>query len=125
VARIKYWNETSQAWEYADKALKIDNNLLIDKTLTIEGKAADAKAVGDAIASIELSNDIYVQNEEPIDAPDGAVWIDTDEEEKTEADLIATDEDVLEFVMEMGYANPLVNDSNGVYTDNYNNVYVL
>ena len=54
MARIKYWNESSQAWEYADKALKIDNNLLIDKTLTIEGKAADAKAVGDAIANIDI-----------------------------------------------------------------------
>lgn len=52
MARIKYWNETSQAWEYADKSLKIDNNLLIDKTLTVEGRAADAKAVGDAHADI-------------------------------------------------------------------------
>lgn len=77
------------------------------------------------IGSLKGGSDIYVQNDEPIDAPDGAVWIDTDEEEKEEADLIATDEDVLEFVMDMGYANPIVNDSNGVYTDNNNNVYVL
>lgn len=34
-------------------------------------------------------------------------------------------EDVLEFVIEMGYANPIINDSNQVYTDNNNNVYIL
>lgn len=51
MARIKYWNETSQSWEYADKSLQINNNLLIDPTLSIEGRAADAKAVGEAISN--------------------------------------------------------------------------
>lgn len=56
MARIKYWNETSQAWEYADKSLQINNNnnILIDSTLSIEGRAADAKAVGDRITSLDM-----------------------------------------------------------------------
>jgi hypothetical protein len=49
VARIKYWDEASQSWKYADKSLKIDNSFLIDETLTIAGRAADAKIVGEAI----------------------------------------------------------------------------
>lgn len=57
MARIKYYNKTSQSWEYADKSLKTDNNLLIDKTLTIEGRAADAKAVGDALAEKQPKGD--------------------------------------------------------------------
>ena len=49
MARIKYWDEASQSWKYADKSLKIDNNFLIDETLSVAGRAADAKAVGEAI----------------------------------------------------------------------------
>ena len=30
-----------------------------------------------------LGNKVYVQNEEPIDAADGSVWIDLDEEGKS------------------------------------------
>lgn len=81
--------------------------------------------ISEAIANIEIPDKVYVQNEEPVDAEEGALWLDLDEEEKDEASMIATDEDVLEFVMEMGYANPIINDSNGVYIDNYNNVYIL
>ena len=36
--------------------------------------------VNEAINNIDIPNEIYVQNEEPIDAPAGAVWVDTDED---------------------------------------------
>ena len=49
MARIKYWDEASQSGKYADKSLKIDNSFLIDETLSVAGRAADAKAVGEAI----------------------------------------------------------------------------
>lgn len=49
MARIKYWDEASQSWKYADKSLKIDSSFLIDETLSVAGRAAEAKAVGDAI----------------------------------------------------------------------------
>ena len=92
---------------------------------TVSGLVGDTAVSQQITDAIDQLNKVYAQNEEPTDAPDGAVWIDLDEEEKTEADMIASDKDVLEFVMSMGYANPIINDSNGVYTDNYNNVYVL
>lgn len=78
-------------------------------------------------------NDIYVQNKEPLNAKEGALWVDLDEEGNAGsgsgsgavAGSIASDEDILELVMEMGYINPVVNNSNQVYTDNKNNVYIL
>jgi hypothetical protein len=87
----------------------LGSNVEIDTTLAEEGKAADAKAVGDAlvlkadqtsfnvlsglvgdIAVAEQVNTaiealdaddlgIYVQSEEPIGAEDGSVWIDLNE----------------------------------------------
>jgi hypothetical protein len=64
VARIKYWNEASQSWEYADKSLKIDNNLLIDNTLTIEGRAADAKAVGEALSEKQPKGNYLTEHQD-------------------------------------------------------------
>jgi hypothetical protein len=90
-----------------------------DTTLKVSGMAADAKAVGDAIANVKIETDntlsktgaaadakvtgdeitnlktlvgttpvadqiaeaiveVYVQDEEPTDAPEGSIWVDTD-----------------------------------------------
>lgn len=68
----------------------------VDSTLSIEGSAADAKAVGDAIANLntlvgnksvsdqitdaieEAIVEVYVQNDMPEDAPEGSIWVDLD-----------------------------------------------
>lgn len=48
----------------------------VDTTLTQSGKAADAKVVGDSLKQL---NNIIIQDEEPTNAEDGALWLDTDE----------------------------------------------
>lgn len=66
-----------------------DEPVVIDETLSISGAAADAKAVGDIIANLSDSgdSDIYIQNEEPIDVPDGALWVDLDEDGNVEQSI--------------------------------------
>ena len=47
---------------------------------------------------------------------------------KTDLDLKADKEedyDALDFVMEMGYANPVMTDSNAIYTNGENKIYIL
>lgn len=50
----------------------------LDNTLTQSGKAADAKAVGDALANLGGAK-VYVQPDEPTGAVVGTLWYDTDE----------------------------------------------
>lgn len=54
MARIKYYNTKTGKWEYADSSFVVGGNgsggnVELDTTLTQSGKAADAKAVGDAL----------------------------------------------------------------------------
>ena len=52
MARVKYYNENSKQWEYADgNNIAPSPSIAIDSTLTKSGEAADAKAVGDALAN--------------------------------------------------------------------------
>jgi hypothetical protein len=52
-----------------------------DTTLSIDGRPADAKAVGEALANLAAAaKEIYAQNDEPQDAQEGALWIDLDSE---------------------------------------------
>lgn len=60
---------TTEVFEYATKedledAITDVSNITVDKTLSIEGAAADAKAVGDALGDIDtaLDNIIALQN---------------------------------------------------------------
>lgn len=48
MGRIKYYKEATKYLEYADIATP-QNTLKVDASLTSDGIAADAKAVGDAI----------------------------------------------------------------------------
>lgn len=57
---------------------------LIDTTLSVNGQAADAKSVGDAIGQIynKINNlkIVHIGNTAPTDVSDGMIWIDTGEE---------------------------------------------
>lgn len=44
---------------------------------------------------------------------------------KNELPNYLSDEDILEFIINTGYVNPVIADSNKVFTDNNNNVYIL
>ena len=43
--------------------------------------------INNALSVFDDDSDIYVQNEEPIDAPDGALWVDLDEDETVEPSI--------------------------------------
>lgn len=61
-------------WEDVSASSSVE----VDSSLSTPGMAADAKITGDAINSKEQK--IYKQNDEPVDAPDGTIWIDLDAE---------------------------------------------
>ena len=80
------------AEQYADVLAAFDERLCaveaggggsvdLDTTLTQSGKAADAKAVGDALANVSSAAVAYVQADAPTDVPVGTLWYDTDEPE--------------------------------------------
>lgn len=56
MARIKYYDSTSASWKYADTNITSTGSVELDTTLTQSGRAADAKAVGDAISQISGQN---------------------------------------------------------------------
>ena len=72
---LKRKNEQGQ-WEVIGGG---GSNVEVDKTLSVDGMAADAKIVGDAIEDIK----IYKQDEEPDGVPDGTLWLDMDEDTGT------------------------------------------
>lgn len=83
LSTLKIHKLTQEQYERELAAGRIDENALyltpdegisVDDTLTIAGAAADAKAVGDAIDRSK----VIVQDDEPTDAQDGALWLDTD-----------------------------------------------
>lgn len=68
---------------YTDKRIEkaVVGEIELDTTLTKQGFAADAKAVGDAIAA--GSSGMHVGADEPT-SPNVSVWIDTDETDVTD-----------------------------------------
>lgn len=60
----------------------------LDTTLTQSGKAADAKAVGDALANLGGAK-VYVQPDEPTGAVVGTLWYDTDEPSVSNAEGVS------------------------------------
>lgn len=79
-------------WETIDN---VSDTVEVDSGLSKEGFAADAKVTGDAISNLntlvgdtavseqietaisEAIVEVYTQNDEPVNAPEGSLWIDT------------------------------------------------
>ena len=62
---------------------KPDFDGLKDRVDTVSGLVGDtavSEQINKAIENIEIPDQIYVQDEEPTDAEEGALWLDTDEE---------------------------------------------
>lgn len=95
-----------------------------------------------------LGNKIYTQNEEPVDAADGALWVDLDEissspsiiPRPTSADNgkylscenaaakwkpVASRDDTTDFLTEMGMIIPVINSNDEILTSSFNEVYYL
>ena len=57
--------------------------ILVDETLSQSGMAADAKVTGDRLSALEAESTTYAQNDEPIDAVNGDIWIDLDDDDES------------------------------------------
>ena len=60
----------------------------VDTVSGLVGDTAVSEQIDNAIANIEIPDEIYVQNDEPLNAPDGSVWIDLDAEVNTEPEIV-------------------------------------
>ena len=64
MASLKYYNKTTNQWEYVSSNSG-SSDILIDNTLTQAGQAADAKAVGDALAEKQPKGNYALKSEIP------------------------------------------------------------
>lgn len=113
----------------------LGSNVEVDSTLTQTGKAADAKAVGDAISNLNtLVGDTSVSDQitEALEGYTGggeSVQSDWDQTDETQPDFIKNkpDEmDALLLVSEMDLTEPaLVDADNNVYLDESDNILIL
>ena len=62
--RLKYYNTTTNQWEYISSGSG-SSDIAIDSTLTQAGQAADAKAVGDKFIEFEkkVNSDIFITDD--------------------------------------------------------------
>lgn len=95
-----------------------------------------------------IGNKIYTQNEEPVDAADGALWVDLDEissspsiiplptsedngkvlsvvNGKATWETVASRDDTTDFLTEMGMIIPVINSNDEILTSSFNEVYYL
>lgn len=95
-----------------------------------------------------LGNQIYTQNEEPVDAADGALWVDLDEISSSPSIIplptsedngkvlrvvdgkatwvtVASRDDTTDFLTEMGMIIPVINSNDEILTSSFNEVYYL
>lgn len=64
MASLKYYNKTTNQWEYVNSNPE-SSDILIDNTLTQADQAADAKAVGDALAKKQPKGNYALKSEIP------------------------------------------------------------
>ena len=95
-----------------------------------------------------LGNKIYAQNEEPVDAADGALWVDLDEISSSPSIIprptsedngkvlrvvggkatwvtVASRDDTTDFLTEMGMIIPVINSNDEILISSFNEVYYL
>lgn len=77
---LKANNDGTVSWAVIPTNEDGSTNILIDETLTQSGAAADAKITGDRILALEAESTTYAQDDEPLDAVNGDLWIDLDDD---------------------------------------------
>lgn len=60
----------------------------VNSVSDLVGDTKVSDQIADAISKIDIPDEIYVQPDEPLDAPDGTVWIDLDAEGHEEPEVI-------------------------------------
>lgn len=64
MASLKYYNKITNQWEYVNFGSESgSSDILIDNSLTQAGQAADAKAVGDALAEKQPKGDYLTEHQ--------------------------------------------------------------
>lgn len=102
----------------------------VDPSLAVEGMAADAKAVGEAINEVStLVGDTAVS--EQINTAISESVADWNQNDEVAADYIKnkpeemSEEDMTDFLIEMGAIQPLSNSAGAIYTNSAGQMYIL
>lgn len=123
----------------------LGSNVELDTTLSKSDKAADAKAVGDALATKQPVGDYALSSEvksisvlvgdTPVAEQINAVAVDTvadwDQTDESALDYIknkpveATSDDVMAWAAELGIAEPITSSNGSVYITNDNKILIL
>lgn len=151
----KIYTQTEEPIDAPENALWVDLDaegvesgvsIAIDATLTQEGQAADAKAVGDKLAELEVKVEEAAQTGGTVKTVNGIepdengnieievtssgaqVQPDWEQTDETAPDFIKNkpDEmDALALVSEMEFVAPVVDEDNSVYLDDSNNILIV
>jgi hypothetical protein len=76
-------NDGTVSWTTISVNENGSTNVLVDETLSQSGMAADAKITGDRLSALEAESTTYAQNDEPIEAVNGDLWIDLDDNDES------------------------------------------
>lgn len=89
--------------------------LIVDKTLSAENVAAEAKTVGDALAKRPITTEANKQL--VTDAEGNTIWEDKPIEE--------TEDDAIDMLAEMGLIDPVMDEENNILTDEDGNILTI
>lgn len=80
---LKANNDGTVSWTTISVNENGSTNVLVDETLSQSGMAADAKVTGDRLSVLEAESTTYAQNDEPMEAVNGDLWIDLDDNDES------------------------------------------